>query len=331
MSYETGTSTGANDLLDKIRIFALAQGWTANRWLTVGSGRELCLSKGSAYFNFRSYQNETVLVNGTSRANKYGIVMNGSDGYSGGNAWDLQPGYPIRSSSWGGIQGHAFLPLVTNLGAFPSYHFFTPDSKCLHIELEVTTGVFQRMGFGSLDLFNPATPGGGRYLYSTGGDHVTNAVSSLTWLGEHIDRSGYSLEEVPFRSGDYGGDLGKGGSMVRAAFDSFDNWCGSARVATSTHLTQACQGGGVHDKILRDSSPNPMNGIGILTPHVVSVLRSAEFLHPIGTIPGLRYMDMTNYLPGDEFTFGLDTWKVFPWYQKGGRSYTRGIAHKKVT
>ena len=39
---------------------------------------------------------------------------------------------------------------------------------------------------------------------------------------------------------------------------------------------------------------------------------------------------MTNYLPGDEFNFGGDTWKVFPWYQKGGLTLERGIAYKKV-
>jgi hypothetical protein len=41
-------------------------------------------------------------------------------------------------------------------------------------------------------------------------------------------------------------------------------------------------------------------------------------------------MDMTNYLPGDEFTIGSDTWKVFPWYTKGGIGYNRGIAYLKV-
>src|SRR5690554_6751440 len=98
MAYETGTSSNVNDLLDKFRLFAIAQGWTVNRWATVGSGRELCIQKGSAYFNFRSWNNETMLVNGTSTAGKYGITMNGSDGYSAGNGVHVQPGYPVRNS-----------------------------------------------------------------------------------------------------------------------------------------------------------------------------------------------------------------------------------------
>jgi hypothetical protein len=333
MAYQTGTATGANDLLDKLRLFAIEQGWTVNRWVAAGSGRELCLSKGSAYFNFRSYQNETVLVNGSSYTSRYGISMNGSDGYDEGSAWDRQPGYPVRSSGPPDPdQGHAYMPFVVNQGPFVAYHFFAPDNKTIYLELEITTGTFLRLGFGSLDLFNSGTPGGGRFFYSTGGNGgVTNSVSSSSWLGENIDNNPYSLEEVPFRAADYTEIFANSGSFVRAAFDSFDNWCGSARAAANTYMMQACQGGGVHDRLIRDLSPNPMNGIGILTPNIVSVNRANEYLHPIGVVPGMRYMDMTNYLPGDEFTIGADTWKVFPWYNKGGRSYQRGIAYKKVT
>lgn len=333
MAYETGASTGPNGLLDKLRLFAIAQGWTVNRRVTAGSGLELCVSKGSAYFNMRSYQNETVLVNGSSSTLRYGISINGSDGFASDSAWDRQAGYPVRpSGTVGSEQGHGYMPFVTSTGPFPSYYLFAPDSKTIYLEVEVTTGTFQRMGFGSLDLFNPATPGGGRFFYSTGGNgSVTNSTSSSTWLGSEIDNVSYALEEVPFRATDYYGTANQCGSFLRAAFDSFDNWCGSAVQASSSNMAQACQGGGVHDKIIRDSSPNPMNGVGILTPNVVSVNRANEYLHPVGVVPGMRYMDMTNYLPGDEFTLGSDTWKVFPWYQKGGRSFQRGIAYKKVT
>lgn len=78
------------------------------------------------------------------------------------------------------------------------------------------------------------------------------------------------------------------------------------------------------------ASPNPLNGVGILTPINISVNRGDLNYHPLGQLPGIRYMDMTNYLPGNEFTLGSDTWKVFPWYNKGGRSYELAIAHLKV-
>lgn len=332
MAYETGTSSSVVDLLDKFRLFAIAQGWTANRWATVGSGRELCIQKGAAYFNFRAWNNETMLVNGANTASKYGITLNGSDGYSGAAAWDRQPGYPVRGSTSGGDQAHVLFPLVITTGPFPAYHFFAPDSKTLFAEVEISTGIFLRFGCGSLDLFNPAAPGGGRFCYSTGGDHVTNATSTSSWLGVDADNYNYAMELVPFRGADYtvNNSSYSFGSMVRAAFGSFDNWAGSGSTVSTSGLQMACQGGGVHDKVLRDYSPNPLNGIGLLLPNIVSLNIGDEYLSPIGVIPGMRFMDMTNYLPGDEFTIGSDTWKVFPWYAKGGIGYNRGIAYLKV-
>lgn len=331
MAYETGTSSNVVDLLDKFRLFAIAQGWTVNRWATAGSGQELCIQKGAAYFNFRAWNNETMLVNGSSASDKYGITLNGSDGYSEAAAWDCQPGYPVRGSTWGGDQAHVLFPLVITTGPFPAYHFFAPDSKTLFAEVEISTGIFLRFGCGSLDLFNPAAPGGGRFCYSTGGDHVTNSTDTSSWLGVDAD-SFYAMELVPFRGADYSSsNYGYSfGSMVRAAFGSFDNWAGSGRTVSFSGLQMACQGGGVHDKVLRDYSPNPLNGIGLLLPNIVSLNIGDEYLSPIGVIPGMRFMDMTNYLPGDEFTIGSDTWKVFPWYAKGGIGYNRGIAYLKV-
>lgn len=333
MAYETGAATSPNDLLDKLRLFAIAQGWTVNRWIVAGSGRELCVSKGSAYYNMRSYQNETVFFNGDTSTDRYGISINGSDGYASGTEWDRQVGYPVRPIGAPGFdQCTSHVPFVTNIGPFPAYHLFAPDSKTIYLEIEVTTGCFLRMGFGALDLFNPSSAGGGRFYYATGGNAgVTNSVASYAWLGTEIDHGGATLEEVPFRGADVNCAGQQVGSFVRAAFGSFDNWCSSQRTGTAEVTPQSCQGGGVHDKILRDSSPNPMNGVGLLTPNVVSVNRANEYLHPLGVMPGIRFMDMTNYLPGDEFTLGPDTWKVFPWYQKGGRSFQRGIAYKKVT
>ena len=333
MAYETGTASTVVDLLDKFRLFAIAQGWTVNRDVAASSGREVCIAKGTAFFNFRAWNNESMLVNGTTQAQKYGITMNGSDGYASGSTWDRQPGYPVRGSTTGGDQSHVMFPLVTTTGPFPTYHFFAPDAKTLYAEVEITTGTFMRFGCGSLDLFNSAAPGGGRFCYAVTGQHVTNSPSTGNWLGSDMDSSSYGLEFVPFRGADYSTNNSgySFASMVRAAFGSFNNWAGSGRTVTAAGLNMACQGGGCHDKVLREYSPNPLNGVGILVPNIVSLNVGDEYLSPIGIVPGMRYMNMSNYLPGEEFTLGSDTWKVFPWYQKGGLGYNRGIAYKKVT
>ena len=332
MAYETGTLSTVIDLIDKFRLFAIGQGWTVNRWITVGSGRELCIKKGAQFYNFRAYLDETAFVNGLSNASKYGISLNGSDGYDSGTVWDRQPGYPARDDALATNQGHCWFPVVLSTGPFPAYHFFAPDSKTLYAEIEIATSTFIRFGCGALDLFNPAASGGGRFCYATTGDaSVTNSTSQYTWLGSDADQPSYSCEMVPFRSSDMG-QVGRFalGSMVRVGFSSFDNWAASNRAIASSSLKMCCQGGGVHDKVLREYSPNPLNGIAILNPNIVSLNISGLYLSPIGVVPGMRYMDMTNYLPGDEFSLGSDTWKVFPWYQKGGIGHNRGIAYLKV-
>jgi len=330
MAYQTGVANDVVTLLDTFRIFAESQGWVTNRNSLVGAGRELCIAKADAFFNFRAYQNETMLVNGSSSTGRYGIVLNGSDGYAAGDAWDRQPGYPQRGSTYGGDQGHVMMPLVLNFGPFP-YHFFATDSKTLYCEVETVSGQFLRFGCGTLDLFNPAAPGGGRFFYAACGKHVTDSMNYNNWLGASADNANYQLELVPFRSADYLSTLnGLQGSMVRVAFGSFDNWANSGRSPVSTYQGMVCQGGGCHDKVVRDFAPNPLNGVGVLVPNVVSLNSAGESLCPIGSVPGIRYIDMTGYLPGAEFTLGSDLWKVFPWYQKGGFSGQRGIAYKVV-
>ena len=177
MAYETGIPTSAADLLDKLRLFCIAQGWTVNRWTTPSAGvRELCIQKSDMYFNMKSVDNATLLVNGSNTSGKYGIAINGSDSYSAGAQWDQQPGYPVRTASATNPQWVALLPFVTSVGPFVAYHFFTLGDN-IHVEVEVTTGCFHRMGFGKLSTFGTVS-GNGRFFYGTTGTHETSSVSS---------------------------------------------------------------------------------------------------------------------------------------------------------
>lgn len=330
MAYETGSATTTLDLLDKLRLFAVANGWTVNRNVAAGSGREVCLSKGTSFFNFRAYNNENITINGSGAANRYGIALNGSDSYSAGATWDRQPGYPLRTTTSGGDQAHATMEVVANNANFPAYHFFA-NEDCVHLELEVTTGQFQRLGFGRLALFAPVT-GDGRFFYAGNYGHPT-LTGSTGWLNNDMDNTNHAHECVPFRhaSAATGGLTSKGGSSyLRAAFDSFNNWCGSAQSASQSETGQACIGSRSISFPVEDWAPSPLNGVGIIVPQTVGVLRGDTLINPVGTLPNVRYMDMTNYQPGAEFAFGGDTWKVFPWYQKGGVGGMRGIAYKKV-
>ena len=141
MSYETGVITsGPNDLLDKLRVFLLADGWSVNEWADYdynydtgtgidGSGKKLCVQKTSIgdasemYFNFRSAVRGVVSRDWLSLYYKFtdpvtryqceltGIALNGSTGYA------ATQDYSITSVSNEG--GKARLACTSYHGAFP--------------------------------------------------------------------------------------------------------------------------------------------------------------------------------------------------------------------
>ena len=209
-------------------------------------------------------------------------------------------------------------------GPYSAYHFFS-NGNYTHVEIEFSTGKFQRFGYGQLRKFNPASPYGG-YFYGSCSFHPN--ANTFTYS---IDHSSQTPEHVPFRAASYANGVHSCSSFVRVQFGAFNNWAGSGRGALQSLTSEACQGGGCHDFQLRELSPAPLNGVGVLLPNIVSINRNNEYLSPFGTMEDIRYMRMDHYLPGEEFSLGSDTWKVFPWYQKGGHSELRGIAYRKVT
>ena len=49
MAYESGSASNATDLLDKLRVFLVAQGWTQNKWEAISGGYRLHLNKNSVF------------------------------------------------------------------------------------------------------------------------------------------------------------------------------------------------------------------------------------------------------------------------------------------
>ena len=82
MAYQATTAAGTGDVLDKIRLFAIAQGWTENRWrdsTETHLGKELCISHADAgYFNLMHNKSLYALSQPNSDND---IVLNASSGF----------------------------------------------------------------------------------------------------------------------------------------------------------------------------------------------------------------------------------------------------------
>lgn len=327
MAYETGSSSGPNDLLDKLRAFLLANGWTINSFTALGSGYRLHVSKGSVFVNFRSYVAEVIsaanFINGSTTTNAhYGIAGYPSDGYNGSLGWNLQPGYPNYSSA---CQGGC-MPGLTS--AIPTYHFFAyPDSDEIYVVVEFVTNRFQMMSFGTILKYNAAAVGG-RWMSMPGRDRdlATNVQSS-----GGIDYSGAG-SLIPFRSADYNDSMSSASSLIRVNIDSHDGWAFEARSSAVSFSSIGCASQGVWDADLVAGTVSPYNWQTQMVPHALLISRDSAIAYsPFGELRNFRRLDITNYLPAEEFSLGPDTWKTFPLFQKGGYSFTRGFALKKVS
>lgn len=322
MAYETGSAFSPSDLLDKLREFLLTNGWTINLFVPVGSGNRLHVQKGACYYNFRSYHNETLSpeddLNGQNTENFWGIGGYASDGYSEASNWNAQPGYAFYSTySRGGYANQLS-------SAIPKYHFFTySDITEVHIVIEFVTGKFQHINFGDLQKYNAS---------ASGGCWISMPTSTNLGLPHYYgpDFSSGAGSMVPFRGAYYHASP-YGSSMVRVNIDNHNGWAFEGSTSYVSYSPIAAVGPHYYNQDLETATTSPYSWQTQLLPYVIGIVRANDAVSPFGEIKHLRELDITNYMEAEEIVLGPDTWKVFPVYQKGGYTFQRGIAIRKVT
>jgi hypothetical protein len=330
MSYETGTATDQHNLLDKVRTFLVANGWTQNGWADDGTGKRLHVSKGGLYFNFRSAVNERVFPYAYYSSSGYayvtGIALCGSTGYDGGEAWDEQPGGPIfnyNSCTWG-------VCAKDISGAVPAYHLFTLGANSVCLVVEYQSGKFQYLVWGELDKSEAGTYTGGQFVAGS----RSAAAASYGGLGPTgiFGYQGYpddtamlavrmdidSITEYWWPGGNYVTRYGNATRLVRA-----NGLSGALEPESASQY-------GLEAPLIR-ATPNAFNGLTPLFPIPIIAERASDKWSYIGRVPNTRMLNMTNYSAGDEVTFGSDTWKVFPQHSKTDTYPEAGLAILKVT
>jgi len=313
MSYQTGTSTGPDDLLDKLRLFLIADGWSVNSYTSDGTGDRLHVQKSpgtgltTMYFNFRSATDEygaTITEDNTNGVNGAvtGIIVNGSTGYNGGNDWDKQPGYALNIAQGGDSFGMCISPV--SVTAIPSYHFFS-ENNTVNIVVEITSGIFQFMSFGMLDKEG---------VY-TGGMFFTASYQTLDPYYEYTNSSAWYVPH--YLSGLVAGDV-HGAVYVDA--DSTADWrvaeaSSSPEIMFPAVASQRANAVFSQAQIAShfwEKSPNFYNNIPAFCPAYVFLERSDSNYTLLGEPAGVRVLNVLNYDPADVITYGGDEWLVFP-------------------
>lgn len=309
MAYETGSATSRDDLLGKLRIFLVANGWTQDYWAAEGAGYRLHVHKDTVYANFRTSAGaETILTTTYTSANTW-FAMNISTGYDGTKHWSLQPGAPYHGApgKYPGSLASGFL--IT--GSIISYYFFAQDNS-FDVVAEISSGVFRSMHAGELTKFGSYT--GGMYMTSHIAltyDREFNSV--FTMLSDF-----YSPTFVSF-------DDGSG-----LTWFSNTHWMGTGHALSipysqeNSPTTTKCYAGAVTSLL---AVPPTTEGSTILLPLYYGALQN-PYIWPLGYVPHVRICRGDYVANAQEWVLGSDTWMLFKTAFCG--TTTLAIAIKKV-
>jgi hypothetical protein len=303
MAYEIGSASSAADLLDKIRIVAVARGWTVNNNSTPVLGdRWLSLRVGTAYFNLYASPNQVGFSNHFGRVGPY-IYGAQATGYNGSAGWTLQPGTSIPGGNVDLINTPANTEMV---GPFTSYRIFS-SATYIHVVVELAPGIFSHLAMGVLTKYGAYT--GGAYLsmssWSTGQPNNPEETTN-TYMFDNIE--GRANPTV------YRADIdGHTWFYTQANFPT-NRATGGIRTFTSSAspVPQTAQTNAM--QLLH--TPNEFNLLSPLLPIVPTISRGSGLFSPIGRVPDLRVLNMLNFNSGDEYTLGGDTWVIIAARQK---------------
>lgn len=352
MAYQTGSAANLTELLDAIRLFAIGQGWTVDRW-TSGSAL-LFLSKGQCFVTMRGTTRAfTDFTTGSGVAANEGILRM-AIGTANNPALTTFWGHPgsIVTSETDGDR----IEINDLTGPFPSYHFFSDAavSDYIHVVVQSTAERWQHFSFGNLDKGGFTHAGVG---YATGTNRLWYRADADGTPGSiwHVYND-ISKACVAFASnGDQNLPLSTTVRLIHAP-DAMPN------NATAWPIVQS--GLHAHLRLLGISSPAnfPRNNpnTALLNAFIASPISQwsgqamlwaipaivvsgvVSSLCYIGDYPNVRLLSMEGMTPQQEIALGGDVWKVFPvgrqtsWGTKAqlGFQFSTGhvaLAYKKVT
>jgi len=297
MAYQTGTSTGADDLLGIIATFAVSQGFVQEQFATISGGKWLTLSYAGMYYHFVSGDTNIDRL-GADPEKKINAYL--STGYNPGAAWDAQTGMSDVASDY--RRG------VTNgmTGPFYAYHLFAGDDE-IHCIVEITSTQFAHISFGVMQ----------KQFGGTGGHFVTGtACSSNTWLNFPIHEN--SVIYVPMEYNYY-----YGGIPSANEHDNLDTCLRDG--ATIDNSTSG----------FMNRSYSTIDGSAALVPIYFHPQRPDGHYSLVGYLSQVRYVNNYGLQDRQEITLGSDTWIVFPMTEKASNvnqylSGSYGLAYKKV-
>lgn len=323
MAFEQGIYTDVHDLGNRVKNFAVANGWTQDKF-TLGSGTststEIYLHKGTNYVSlefeilpsaFKYYHN-----NYASREEPL-VTLYGNTGFNTGNTVDDQPGSYTNDTTRITRCTWLFGPCV-------QYYFFTnATGDYIHVVIETIPNEFEMFAFG--DLIKQGSYTGGQYVAGKYWDHGSswdtwnNTAHSVMFDGRCSDVNTYQ-DHVQINQD----------SKVWANLHDLDTPYDGYIFGDTRYYCLS----DIHALSSSFTDKAPMFPI-LLTYIRLNTLSNCAF---IGYVPDIRNVSIENYTPGEVVSLGTDEWMVFPHMKKNdpatqdeANSGWSALAFKKIT
>lgn len=320
MAYQNGTALDLNDLLNKLRIFLSANGWTVNFWgdrtnPDAGGGKALTVTKSGVQGTFLAHFNDF----GSSNLRDYLYVLT-----HGTYVSDPDPDVLPDSS---GVNGYC----NGMQGPFKQHWFFegtTNGSTYCYVVVEVLNGIFKHFGIGKIETAQPVTNGLFAYWSFWNYHNVSpnyNSDPESSYHSYPFDDSGTNSVE--------GTSLRVDADATSPKFFKAGYWWSGSGTRLRVGFRQPSNTGSI--RMFAESSPSDETGRAVLVPLECGIERPSEYFSHIGSPPDMRFVNVRYLEPAQELSIGLDTWVVFPAHRKllvpGGQySGNYGYAYRKV-
>jgi len=299
MAFETGGASSAADLLDKLRIFAAANGWTidANVARSDGpTGNVVVMRRGTAIY--AAVYTDTAAGSSIDPGPYIGC-------YTYPGAYSGAANAMAQANKTSGSQCNKMT------GPFQAYYFFSAGDY-LHAVVEVSPGLFRHFGIGILEASGALTSGAYnhalRWHYgptevnvATSDNHAVpfdSNGSSQGWLGTELRADSDSVSPRTIRLYDV------------SPADPNGGWAG--------WLSGGAQHAGSPLNPLARVGPSTLTGRTVLLPLITSIDRPSGNVSIVGGPRDMRLVRIDNLAPAATLTVGPDTWRAFPVCRKNG-------------
>lgn len=149
MAHETGSATDPIDLLDKLRLFCIAQSITVNEYRTEGvaPGQLLSVTFNGGYFSIGFVVNASLELEG--------YQMTQASGWNSSTAWGSQPNETHKTDANKVVRVNA----IENGQPISTYHFTYFAGGVVMVNLLTNEGSWRHFCFGDIEKYGTYTGG----------------------------------------------------------------------------------------------------------------------------------------------------------------------------